>query len=173
VSDTGFDANALQKLSPKTIKGRWYRTVKNKYRNKVDSPEGSSRVEGRYHTTDEDMVLYLSDSPTLSTNESTKAFQTVPLKESAWHTATFNIGLTRVLDLTDPEILEDLGVTPADLVQPKPGGYRLPQEIAKKARANGFEAIITPTARPGMSGKNMVVFLEVLADSGGTAALAK
>jgi RES domain-containing protein len=173
VSNAGFDGNALQKLVPKTLKGRWYRTVKNKYRKKVDSPEGSARVDGRYHTTDEDMVIYLSDSPTLSMNESSKAFQTVPLKESAWFTATFKVDLKRVLDLTDPDSLNRLGVTPADLVQPKPGGYRLPQEIAKEARANGFEAMLAPTSRPGMSGKNLVVFLEVVDESGGTVDLAK
>lgn len=173
VSDAGFEANALQKLVPKTLKGRWYRTVKNKYRKKVESPEGSSNVEGRYHTTDVDMALYLSDSPTLSMNESSKAFQTVPLKESAWYTATFEVELKHVLDLTDPKALIDLGVTPADLVQPKPVGYRLTQEIAKEARANGFEAVLAPTARPGMSGKNLVVFLEVVAESGGTVDLAK
>jgi len=97
----------------------------------------------------------------------------VPLKESAWYTATFIVKLARVLDLTDPKVLDRLGVTPADLVQPKPGGYRLTQEIAKEARANGFKAVIAPTARPGMSGRNMVVFLEVVADTRGTAALAK
>jgi len=173
VSDAGFDPNALQKLVPKTLKGRWYRTVKNKYRTKVESPEGSARVDGRYHTTEVDMVIYLSDSPTLSMNESSKAFQTVPLKQSAWFTATFTVELKRVLDLTDPEVLNRLGVTPADLVQPKPVGYRLPQEIAEKARANGFEAILAPTARPGMSGKNLVVFLEVVDESGGTVALSE
>ena len=173
VSDAGFDSNALQKLVPKTLKGRWYRTVKKKYRTKVENPEGSARVDGRYHTTDVDMVIYLSDSPTLSMNESSKAFHTVPLKESAWYTATFTVELKRVLDLTDPEVLSRLGITPADLVQPKPVGYRLPQEIAEQARAIGFEAILAPTARPGMSGKNLVVFLEIVADSGGTAALAK
>jgi RES domain-containing protein len=172
VSDAGFDPNALQKLVPITLSGRWYRTVKNKYRNKVDSPEGSARVDGRYHTTDVDMVVYLSDSPTLSMNESSKAFQTVPLKQYAWYTATFSVELKHVLDLTDPEVLSRLGVTPADLVQPKPGGYRLPQEIAARARANGFEAILAPTARPGMSGKNLVVFLDVLEESGGTVELA-
>ena len=173
MSDAGFDANALQKLVPKTLKGRWYRTVKNKYRRKVDSPEGSARVDGRFHTTDEDMVIYLSDSPTLSMNESSKAFQTVPLKNSAWFTATFKVNLKRVLDLTDPEVQGRLGVTPADLVQPKPGGYRLPQEIANEARANGFEAILAPSARPGMSGKNLVVFLEVVDETGGTVELAR
>jgi RES domain-containing protein len=172
VSDAGFDPNSLQKLVPKTLKGRWYRTVKNKYCQKVDGPEGSAKVEGRYHTTDVDKALYLSDSPTLSMNESSKAFQTVPLKESAWYTATFTVELKRVLDLTDPEVLSRLGVTPADLVQPKPVGYWLPQEIAKEARANSFEAILAPTARPGMSGKNLVVFLEVVEESGGAVELA-
>ena len=172
MSNAGFDANAIEKLSPRTLKGRWYRTVKYKRRKQVDSPEGSSKVEGRYHTTDEDMAVYLSDSPTLSMNESTKAFQTVPIKESAWYTATFDVGLSRVLDLTDPEILGGLGIAPADLVQPKPGGYRLTQEIAQNARTNGFEAVLAPTARPGMSGKNLVVFLEVVAETGGTVAQA-
>jgi RES domain-containing protein len=173
VSNAGFDANALKKLSPRNIKGRWYRTVKDKRRNQADSPEGSSQVEGRYHTADEDLVLYLSDSPTLSMNESTKVFQTVPIKESAWYTATFKVELSRVLDLADPKILKYLSITPTDLVQPWPRGYRLPQAIAKKARATGLEAILTPTARPVMSANNLVVFLEVVADTGGTIALAR
>lgn len=147
-------------------------SIDNKYRTKVESPEGSARAEGRFHTTDVDMVIYLSDSPTLSMNESSKAFQTVLLKESAWHTATFTVELKHVLDLTDPDVLKRLGITPADLVQPKPVGYRLPQEIAKEARANGFEAILAPNARPGMSGKNLVVFLEVVDETGGTLELA-
>lgn len=173
MSNAGFDANALQKLVPQTLKGRWYRTIMNKYRKKVDSPEGSARVEGRYHTTDEDMVIYLSDSPSLSMNESSKAFQTVPLKESAWFTATFKVDLKRVLDLTNPEVQSRLGIAPADLVQPKPGGYRLTQEIGNEARANGFEAVIAPTARPGMSGKKLVAFLDVVAETGGTVDLAR
>ncbi len=82
MSGPGLDAGALRKLRGRKVTGRFYRTVKDKDRNQVDSPKGSSMVDGRYHTADEDLVLYLSDSPTLSMNESTKAFQTVTLKES-------------------------------------------------------------------------------------------
>ena len=172
VSNSIFDADALLKISPITINGRWYRTVKYKRRKQVKSTRGSSIVEGRYHTTDKDSVLYLSDSPSLSMDESTKAFKTVPIKDSAWYTATFNVELSRVLDLTDPKILGRLSIMPTDMVQPKPMGYRLPQQIAEKARASGFEAILAPAARPGTAGKNLVVFVEVVATTGGTVDLA-
>ncbi|HUU03851.1 MAG TPA: RES family NAD+ phosphorylase [Myxococcota bacterium] len=171
MSNASFDG-ALQKTSPTTINGRWYRTVKYKRRRQVSSTKGSSIVEGRYHTTDKDSVLYLSDYPSLSMDESTQAFKTVPIKDSAWYTATFNVELSQVLDLTDPKILGRLGIMPTDLVQPKPMGYRLPQQLAEKARASGFEAILAPSARFGTSGKNLVVFVEVVANTGGTVDLA-
>ena len=142
--------------------------MKDKHRDQVDSPDGSSRVEGRYHTTDEDLVLCLSDTPTLSMNETTGVFQTVPVRESAWYTAMFDVELSRVLDLTETKTLGRLGINPTDLVQPEPWGHRLTQEIARKARSMGFEAILAPTARPGLSGRNLVVFLEVVAATGGT-----
>ena len=163
-----FDDKTFRKLSRETIKGRWYRTVKYKRFKQVDSPVGSSMVEGRYHTTAEDSVLYLSDSPTLCMNESTKIFQTVALKESAWYTATFKIELSHVLNLTDAKILKHLGLKPMELLQPWPGGYSLTQMIATKARTTGFEAILVQTARPGLSANNLVVFLEVI----GTVAVA-
>ncbi len=171
--DPSFDADSFRKIAPRTIKGRWYRTVKDKYRGQVNSPAGSSLVEGRYHSTREDMVLYLSDSPALSMNESTRVFQTVPIKESAWYTATFVVDLSRVLDLTDAKVLEQLGVTSSSLVQPGPGGYRLTQKVASMARSSGFEAILAPTARPGVSGNNLVVFLEVVGGSKGKIVLSK
>lgn len=171
MSRSVIDVEVLRALTPRGIEGRWYRTVKYK-RRQVDSPAGSARVAGRYHTTDEDQVLYLSDTPALSVNESTRLFQTVPLGESAWYTATFEIGLARVLDLADQRIVERLGLTTADLVQPRPGGYLLTQAVARQARAAGFEAIRAPSARPGLSGSNLVVFLEVVEETGGVVSLA-
>ena len=172
VSHPGIDVEALRAQVPRRIEGRWYRTVKDKRRRQVESPAGSAVVAGRYHTTDEDQVLYLSDSPGLSVNESTRLFQTVPLRESAWYNATFEIGLARVLDLADPRIVERLGLTTADLVQPRPGGYLLTQAIARQARAAGCEAIRAPSARPGISGSNLVIFLEVVEETGGVVSLA-
>ncbi|MBW2701107.1 MAG: RES family NAD+ phosphorylase [Deltaproteobacteria bacterium] len=169
---TIFDDKTFQKLSPESIKGRWYRTVKYKRLKQVGNPLGSSMVEGRYHTTAEDSVLYLSDSPALCMSESTKIFQTVEIKDSAWYTATFKVKLSHVLNLTDPKILKRLSITPADLVQPRPGGYNLTQRIATKARTTGFEAILVQTARPGLSGNNLVVFLEVVANTKGIVAVA-
>ena len=57
-------------------------------------------------------------------------------------------------------------------MQPKPGGYNLTQRIATKARTTGFEAILVQTARPGLSGNNLVVFLEVVANTKGIVAVA-
>ena len=135
------------------------------------SPIGSSKVDGRYHTAIEDQVLYLSESPTLSMGEATQIFRTVPIERAAWYTATFEVNLKRVLDLTVPKMLDRLEVTLADLVQPGPPGFRLPQTIATAARGRGFTAILAPTARPGLQGSNLVVFLEVLSDPGASVRL--
>jgi hypothetical protein len=123
-------------------------------------------VDGRYHTAVEDQALYLSDSPTLSMGEATQLFCTVPIKKAAWYTATFEVDLRRVLDLTAGKVLGRLEITIADLVQAGPPGFRLPQSIATAARDRGFTAILAPTARPGLHGSNLVVFLEVLTDLG-------
>lgn len=167
VSLVRFDSSTLLKIHGREILGKFYRTVKDKHRSKTDSPIGSSRVDGRYHTAAEDEVLYLSETPTLCMNESTQVLKSVPLKDAAWHTATFVVELTKVLDLTSGKVLSSLGITPADLMQPRPGGYRLTQAVATASRVQGFEALLAPTARPGLSGNNLTAFLEVITRTGG------
>lgn len=161
-----IDRGALRKWRGRSVRGRFYRTVSDTRRKQVASPLGSSKVDGRYHTAIEDQVLYLSDSPTLSMGEATQVFRTVPIKRPAWYTATFEVDLKKVLDLTAPKVLGRLEITVADLVQAGPPGFRLPQSIATAARDRGFTAILAPTARPGLHGSNLVVFLEVLTDLG-------
>lgn len=155
---------SLRGFRGRSIQGRFYRTVSDAWRKQVASPIGSSKVDGRYHTAVEDQVLYLSDSPTLSMGEATQIFRTVPITSSAWFTATFEVDLKRVIDLTAAKVLGRLEITVADLVQPGPPGFRLPQMIATVARGQGFTAILAPTTRPGLKGSNLVVFLEVLSD---------
>jgi len=162
---------ALRGLRGRSVKGRFYRTVSDARRKQVSSPLGSSKVDGRYHTAVEDQVLYLSDSPTLSMGEATQIFRSVPIKRAAWHTATFEIDLKRVLDLTSPTVLSRLEITLVDLVQLGPPGFRLPQTIATEARGRGFTAILAATARPGLQGANVVIFLEVLTDPGASVRL--
>ena len=164
VNGPGFDSTLLGKLRGSSIRGRFFRTVSDTWREQVASPLGSSKVDGRYHTAIEDQALYLSESPTLSIGEATQVFRTVPIKKAAWHTATFEVNLTRVLDLTAPKVLGRLEITIVDLVQPGPQGFRLPQTIATAARGKGFTAVLAPTARPGLQGANLVIFLEVLTD---------
>ena len=153
------------------MKGRFYRTVSDVRRAQVACTVGSSKVDGRYHTVSEDQVLYLSDSPALSMGEATQIFRTVPIDRAAWYTATFEVSLEKVLDLTAPKVLGRIEITLADLVQPGPPGFRLPQTIATAARGRGFTAILAPTARPGLQGSNLVVFLEVLTDPGASVRL--
>ena len=147
--------------------------MSNTWRKQVASPLGSSKVDGRYHTAIEDQALYLSESPALSMGEATQVLSTVPIKKAAWYTATLEVDLKRVLDLTAPKVLGRLEITVADLVQPGPPGFRLPQKIATAARGRGFTAILAPTARPGLQGANLVVFLEVLTDPGASVHLLK
>jgi RES domain-containing protein len=168
VNHGGFDADDLDNERGRSVRGRFYRTVSDRYRTEVASPIGSSKVDGRYHTQAEDQVLYLSDSPTLSMAEATRILTTVPLPDTAWHTATFEVDLKRVLDLTDKAALARLALSPADLLQPAPVGLKLPQAIATAARGRGFDGVLAPSARPGMPGVNLVIFLEVAGASGGS-----
>ena len=69
--------------------------------------------------------------------------------------AEFQVSLRKVLDLTDKDVLQKLGVVPSVLLNPM--DYSVTQEMASAARHNGFEGLIVPSA-VREDCRNMVVF---------------
>lgn len=55
----------------------------------------------------------------------------------------FEVTLSRVCDLTDPEVRSWLGLQAEDLVQ---DDWSITQEVATAVRDAGFEAILAPSA---------------------------
>jgi RES domain-containing protein len=72
--------------------------------------------------------------------------------------ATIRVRLTRVLDLTDPAMLERLGVTREGIQAEDPA---LPRAIGEAAHRLGYEAVLAPSATG--SGRVLAVFLDNLA----------
>jgi len=70
---------------------------------------------------------------------------------------TIRVRLTKVLDLTDPERQEEFGITKSELESDADASRKKILEVSEKARAQGFEAILSPSARLP-SGKNLNVF---------------
>lgn len=71
-----------------------------------------------------------------------------------------SVKLTKVLDLTDPDVRLAIGVTEPDLKVEwedvkRAGDEAITQSIGRLAREAGFEAIIVPSARH--SGNNLVI----------------
>jgi RES domain-containing protein len=67
------------------------------------------------------------------------------------------VRLSRVLDLTEPDIRKEWGLNEQDLASP---AYEACQEVARVARKSGYEAIRFPSATG--SGTNLAVFLDRL-----------
>ncbi len=129
------------------------------------STEGSRIHGGRYNSKGEFGVLYLScDEPTclaeINYYLNKYGMDPASLSPGAKAIVDVSVKLTKVLDLTNPDIRLAIGVTESDLkmewdeVQ-REGGEALTQSISRLAREAGFEAIIVPSARH--SGKNLVI----------------
>ena len=71
---------------------------------------------------------------------------------------TRDFQLDNVLDLTDPKVRKDVGVSLADITQESgKTKYNIPQEIGDSAIANGFDGILAPSARD-IGGANIISF---------------
>jgi RES domain-containing protein len=68
---------------------------------------------------------------------------------------TLDVGLGKVLDLTDPATRHEWDITPEELAS---DDYGRCQEIARVARREGYEAIRYPSATGG--GENLAIFYD-------------
>jgi RES domain-containing protein len=144
------------------LKDTWFRCTSRK--REPLSTRGALLAGGRYNAKGV-AALYLASSPNLAVSEH--------LGLGALYGVTrfpprllvsIDVDLTRVLDLTAEDVLAQVRVKRDDLVGPysdDPSHPSITQLIAQLARAQGFEAIMAPSAvEPGQ--ENLVIFPENL-----------
>jgi RES domain-containing protein len=156
-----------------------FRNVETKYANQYDIrvTYGSWLNGGRYNVGGGLGVLYLSNEPTTSMEETTKFTQNCSL---SYHNAlkncssvfplvfvTFDIKLSKVLNLTDKDNLDKLAISEELLtstdwkIEQLRDGEAKTQVIGRLARKVGFEAILSPSACCE-KGNNLNIFCENL-----------
>ncbi len=72
---------------------------------------------------------------------------------------SIEVSVEPVLDLTDPDIIESLGVNVADFLGDDDASLERCRTVSDYARAEGFRAIIVPSAAL-QTEKNLIVFLD-------------
>jgi len=77
--------------------------------------------------------------------------------------STIEVNLQRVLDLSDPDRQKEFGISQSELESDDDICRKKMLDIADEARAQGYEAIISPSARI-RKGKNLNVFMDLLED---------
>lgn len=146
------------------FKGISFRNVGQRFANKQDivSTRGSYKLGGRYNVAQGLGVLYLScDLDTcIKELEHAARREGVEVEEKMPRTVTgIKVRLTKVLNLTDPKVRRELGVSRRTLVETdwtaenKDGREALTQIIGRLAKDAGFDALWVPSARS--SGQNI------------------
>ena len=74
---------------------------------------------------------------------------------------TIRVHLTQVLDFTDPGRQKEFGLTKSQLESDEEACRKKILEVSEKARAQGYEAILSPSAR-FPKGKNLNIFPDKL-----------
>lgn len=77
---------------------------------------------------------------------------------------TIAVELDSILDLSDPLIQKDMGTTPSAIASDSAADKAKLLKIADKARALGYEAILSPSARDP-TGKNLSVYPDMMKKS--------
>ena len=125
--------------------------------------EGSRLRGGRYNPPGEFGALYCSLEPATAAAEIARGRMARGIDPSAVPEGSLSlydveVSLDAVLDLTNPEILHQLGLSVEAL---KGGDLTIPRRLAQEARDTGYQAILAPSAAvPGA--KNLVLFLDRL-----------
>ncbi|MCI2429294.1 RES family NAD+ phosphorylase [Candidatus Acetothermia bacterium] len=150
-------------LRPVQIQGSFFRIVSAKYQDEILSPAGSFQYGGRYNPKGEFGVLYLSESVEICIAEVLRAASDPNFFKQPRICGTIHVMLEKVLDLTDEQILKELGIRKEVLLQDtgdRERDYRLTRRISRIARAAGFEALKVPSVTS--RGNNLVIFVEHL-----------
>lgn len=140
-------------LPVRLTRAKWYRLIAFEYREEIASDRGAFLGGGRYNAPEQFGALYLGPSPEACGAE--VARRRAP--KAPMVLGVFEVTLSRVCDLTDPEIRNRLGLQADDLVQ---DDWSLTQEAAVAVRDAGFEAILAPSAAGPYV--NLIVFVDRL-----------
>jgi RES domain-containing protein len=124
------------------------------------SSRGSELNGGRYDPPGTKGILYASFEKAVAVAEVTKGLKARGINPEdygpdEWWAYELELASDRVLDLTDPKVMEALNITHSSIVANE---IAITRQIGKQAIEAGFDAIIAPSAaHPG--GKNIVIFL--------------
>ncbi len=77
--------------------------------------------------------------------------------------STIEVRLQRVLDFSDPDRQKEFRISESELESDDDISRKKMLDLADEARAHGYEAIISPSARL-RKGKNLNVFMDLLRD---------
>jgi len=130
-----------------------------RFGSKMDEISPSLIYGGRYNEAGEFGVLYLTVNPPCAYAELLKQVDGMKEDLPALVVGTFRVELRKCLDLTDPQVRENLGIRLADLTVP--ADFDLTHRISKTVRQAGFEALVVPSAAHADC-KNVVVYKDKL-----------
>lgn len=161
-----IDPEKVAGIRAASAEGRLFRLVPERYREEALSTVGSLIYGGRYNPPREFGVLYLGEDEEVCWAEIRRRTGSPEFLREPRVLAEVQVELERVLDLTDEEVLRELGIEEDDLVKAtgdEAEDYRLTREIARAAREAGFEAlkVRSVTSR----GSNLVIFTDKLSGS--------
>ncbi|MFI5091998.1 MAG: RES family NAD+ phosphorylase [Candidatus Acidiferrales bacterium] len=152
-------------LSPNLPRSRLSTVVFRVVREGLDplATTGSLKAGGRFNPPSEFGALYTSLEATTAAKEVARGLRQRGIDpelfpEGAWWVYELEVRLQTVLDLTDPNVLQRIGIRQDSLTGPEINATR---EIAAQAREQGYEALLVPSAAVPNS-SNLVVFLDRL-----------
>jgi RES domain-containing protein len=124
---------------------------------------GSLKAGGRFNPPNEFGALYTSLDATTAAKEVARGLRQRGIdpeqfSEGAWWVYELEVKLEAILDLTDPSVLQRIGIQQDSLTSTEINATR---EIAARARERGYEALLVPSAAAANS-KNLVIFLDKL-----------
>lgn len=140
----------------KEREGRFYRAVFEDYVYDTDGPLSSRSGQGRFHDKADGPTTYLAVRPETAWKE--VEFHWHPAPET-YRMVEVSAKVKRVADLTDPAIRRTYDVNITTLV----GDDHEPcRRLARRLRAEGFEALWTFSRADQPQGRQLVVFLDRL-----------
>lgn len=152
-------------LPPNLPRSRLSATVFRVVREGLDplATTGSLKAGGRFNHPGEFGALYTSLDSTTAAKEVVRGLRRRGIdpeefSEGAWWVYELEVELEAVLDLTDANVLERIGIQQDSLTGTEINSTR---EIAAQARQQGYEALLVPSAAVPKS-HNLVVFLDRL-----------
>ncbi len=122
--------------------------------------EASKNFGGRWNRANRYGALYVSLTKEAAQAEHASQLRKrglMPEDLSPRLMTTIRVRLTKVLDMTDARRQQEFGISRSELESDEEGCRMKILEVAEKARAQGYEAILSPSARLPR-GKNIDIF---------------